>query len=167
MLRLPSVPFWRGTIFFLRNPTVKSIELENEEKIKVQTSSFDGWRSNEIRKCTSTLWQKKIVPSYQKIKILISATHLQDKSSGIKVQFDDIFRVSKIRKFRIWLFICLWFWKIKAPNSVCRFIATSFSVRQKRAKRNFGAKFDGYECNDLTKNLVKSEFKAVLRSQLS
>ena len=56
---------------------------------------------------------------------------------------------------------------IAVNTGIRRFIATSFSVRQKRAKRNFGAKFDGYECNDLTKNLVKSEFKAVLRSQLS
>ena len=149
MLRLPSVRFWRGTIFFLRNPTVKSIELENKEKIKVQTFSFDGWRSNEIN--APLHFDRKKLSHRIKIseKILISATHLQDKSSGFKVQFDEIFRVSKIRKFsekfRIWLFICLWFWKILAPNRVCRFIACKSSlVKQLECwSRNVASRFLG------------------------
>ena len=146
---------------------------------------------------------EKNCPIVSKIseKILISATHLQDKSSGFKVQFDEIFRVSKVRKNRVCRFIACKSSLVKqlecwSRNVASRFLGskilpsfssllflrtfadvlgsrfelcvlTSFSVRQKRAKRNFGAKFDGYECNDLTKNLVKSEFKAVLRSQLS
>ena len=94
---------------------------------------------------------EKNCPIVSKIseKILISATHLQDKSSVFKVQFDEIFRVSKIRKFsekfRIWLFICLWFWKILAPNSVCRFIACKSSlVKQLECwSRNVASRFLG------------------------
>ena len=90
-----------------QNCFLQSIKLENEEKIKLPTFSFDGWHSNEIKMSLYTLTEKNC-PIVSKIseKILISATHLQDKSSGFNLT--KFFASQKFENFlKSSVFVCL------------------------------------------------------------